>query len=139
MRRMTAPLLMLVALAATSALAATRPSALAQAKPGQWELSGLPSSKAPVRSCVADLKQLLTLEHRSGRCKETVLSDDGTQMKVQFSCPGGGFGTTSVRVITPRSLRIETQGIASKSPYGYLVQARRIGECPSNRKSERGH
>ena len=136
----TAAIAILAALiCGSAALAATKPSALAQAHSGQWELDGLPTSKAPVKQCVADLKQLLTLEHRGARCKETVLSDDGTQLKVQFTCPGGSFGTTSLRVITPRSLRIETQGIAGGGPYGYVVQARRVGECAAEKKLPNGH
>ena len=139
MNRMTAFSITLALLGATGAFAAVKQGTLAQASPGLWELSGMPASKVPVRRCVPDLHELLVLEHRGGHCKQSVLQDDGTQMKAQFTCPGGGFGPRSVRVITPRSLRIETQGIAHNSPYSYVVQARRTGDCPSSKKPERGH
>lgn len=139
MNRTTVFSITLALLGATGAYAAVKQGALAQASPGMWELSGLPGAKTPARRCVADLHELLALEHPGGHCKQTVLNDDGTQMKVQLTCPGGSFGTTSVRLITPRSLRVETQGIAGNSPYSYVVQARRTGDCPSAKKPERGH
>jgi hypothetical protein len=35
-------------------------------------------------------------------------------------------------VITPRSIRIETQGISGDLPFNYVLQARRIGECTAS-------
>jgi len=33
-------------------------------------------------------------------------------------------------LITPRSIRIETQGISDNLPFNYVIQARRVGDCP---------
>jgi hypothetical protein len=40
-------------------------------------------------------------------------------------------------VITPRSLRISTQGISDNLPFNYLLQARRVGECPEKATAAR--
>ena len=112
------------------AAAASPPVALANAAPGQWEIVGVPGAKAPARQCVADLIALAQFEHRSKTCSRRVLSDNGTSAVVQYDCPAGGFGRTKLTVITPRSLRIETQGISDGLPFNYVLQARRIGDCP---------
>ena len=49
--------------------------------------------------------------------------------EIIYSCAGGGFGQSKVEQITPRSLRIETQGISRDAPFHYVVQARRVGNC----------
>ena len=58
-----------------------------------------------------------------------MISDSESQTVIEYSCGGGGFGRSKVDVITPRSLRIETQGISDNLPFGYVLQARRVGDC----------
>jgi hypothetical protein len=41
-------------------------------------------------------------------------------------------------LITPRSIRIETQGISGDLPFNYVLQARRVGDC-ANRQAARAH
>jgi len=110
--------------------AAQRPAALAQASPGLWELSGVPGSKAPVRQCIADIGALAQFEHRNASCKRSVVSDSASSTVVEYTCPGGGFGHSQIDVITPRSLRISTQGISENLPFNYVLQAHRVGDCP---------
>jgi hypothetical protein len=50
---------------------------------------------------------------------------------VHYSCPGSGWGRTTVRVETPRLARVETQGIAGKAPFAFTAEARRVGACDS--------
>ena len=109
--------------------AAGRPSALAQASPGLWEISGLPGAKTPTKLCVGDLGTLATFEHRGRNCSRSVVSDSGATAVIHYSCAGSGFGESRISVITPRSLRIQTQGISSNAPFNYLLQARRVGDC----------
>ena len=112
-----------------AALLAAKPPALAQATPGQWEISGIPGVKAPLVQCIADVAALTQFEHRGRSCSRTTISDDGTSTIVQYSCGGAGFGRSEVEVITPRSLKISTQGISDQLPFNYVLQARRVGEC----------
>jgi hypothetical protein len=58
-----------------------------------------------------------------------VIRDQPTVSEVHYTCSGGGFGQTTIGLLTPRSLRIETQGISKNAPFHYVLQARRMGDC----------
>ena len=113
------------------AAAAPRPAALAKAAPGLWEIDGLKTSNAPARECIAHPAALAQLEHRGKKCHRTVLRDNGTSALVAYRCTGRDFGRSKLTVLTPRSLRIETQGISDGLPFNYVLQARRVGGCPA--------
>jgi hypothetical protein len=113
--------------------------ALSQVTPGLWEISGIPGAHVPAKACYASLDQLEQYEHRGLACTRKVLSDAGTTLIVQYSCGGHGFGRSQVTAITPRSLRIETQGISDGLPFNYLLQARRVGDCAAKSVSLNGH
>lgn len=106
--------------------AAARPSVLARATAGLWELSG---GSRQSRQCIADPAMLAQIEHRGNGCTQVVIRDLPTVAEVHYTCPGGEFGRTTVSMITPRSFRVETQGISSGAPFNYVVQARRVGNC----------
>jgi hypothetical protein len=111
--------------------AAQRPSVFAQAASGVWEVTGLPGAGTRVRQCVADVSMLARFEHRSKNCSQRITSDAPSSVVIDYSCGGAGFGHSKVDMITPRSLRIETQGISDKLPFSYVLQARRVGDCPT--------
>ena len=115
--------------AAMMLVAAAGPTALSQAQPGLWEISGAPGNGAPVRQCVADLATLARFEHRASSCTAKVSKDAGTSEAIDYTCGGGEFGHSEVDVITPRSLRISTQGISGGLPFNYVLQARRVDDC----------
>ena len=110
-------------------IAAGRPPALAQTQPGLWEISGAPWAKLPIRQCVTDMATLAHFEHRSLTCTANVVRDDGTTAAIDYSCGSAGFGHSQVDVLTPRSLRISTQGISGGLPFNYVLQARRVDDC----------
>jgi hypothetical protein len=127
-------LLVFAAAAAAGALAlgaAQRPGPLAQASPGLWEISGVPGTRAPAHECLGDLSMLAHYEHRRDNCTSRIISDSPSQSVVEYSCGGAGFGRSDLKLITPRSLRIDTQGISDNLPFGYVLQARRVGDCPT--------
>jgi hypothetical protein len=105
--------------------AAQLPTGLAQAQPGLWEISGVPGTAAPVRQCVPDIAQLARFEHRAKNCSLSA----GATGEVDDSCGPAGFGHSQVTLLTPRALRIATQGISNGAPFNYVLQARRIGDC----------
>jgi hypothetical protein len=112
-------------------LAAARPpGAIALASPGLWEFTGLPTAGGAARQCLANTASLARLEHREAKCTETVISQTASTTRIEYSCANGGYGQTKVTVLTPRSLRIETQGISANLPFNYKIQARRVGDCP---------
>ena len=110
--------------------AATRPAALAQTSPGLWEVSGMPNAGTAVRQCLADTAALARVEHRGHNCTQVVIKDKPSSTEIHYTCANGGFGRSKLTLITPRSLRIETQGISANYPFNYVIQARRIGNCP---------
>ena len=120
-----------LALPAVAAAAPTAPqtTVLAQALPGLWEFSGAPGVRAPVRQCIADIAKLAQYEHRSGNCTRTVISDTAGTAVVQYVCGAAGFGRSDIHLITPRSLKISTQGISDHLPFNYVLQAHRVGDC----------
>ena len=120
----------LIAGAALALTAATQQApTLAQVQPGEWELTGVPGAKAPVRLCVSDIMTLSRLEHRSKTCTQGTLNQHGSSAIVDYRCGAAGFGRSELDVITPRSLRISTQGISDNLPFNYVLQAHRVGDC----------
>ena len=109
--------------------AGQRPRALAPTSGGMWEISGLPGAGAPVRQCVADTAVLARIEHRGQKCTYVVIEDDPTTAAIHYTCPRGGFGRSDMTLLTPRSLRIATQGISNNLPFNFVAQARRVGAC----------
>nr|NUR38294.1 hypothetical protein [Sphingomonas sp.] len=133
MARLATRILTVSGIAAALALtAAGRLSVFAQAQPGLWEISGAPGTHTPIRQCVADVTSLARFEHRSRGCTARILKDGGTSAQIEYSCAGAGFGHSEIELITPRSLRIATQGISDGLPFNYVLQARRVDDCPKS-------
>lgn len=127
----------LIAVSGAAAFAATTPKALDGVAGGLWELEGLPGVRGSVQQCVADPLKLVLAEHKGAKCSETVLGEQGSTVRLSYQCGAAGFGQGNIKHITPRSLRVEATGIANGAPYGFVVQARRVGDCPKGQ--ERGH
>lgn len=105
------------------------PHALAPASGGMWEVSKSATGHNPTRICVATPVLLAQFEHRQRNCTRKVLTDQGTETLISYKCPAGGFGQSKMTLITPRSLKIDTQGISDNLPFHYQLYARRVGEC----------
>lgn len=137
MTRRNRILLIVPALAAALAIAAAhQPSVLAQAMPGLWEVSGMPGGK-PVRECVGDLTLFAHYEHRHPDCTLRVIRQTDESAVIEYSCRDGDFGHSKLTRITPRALRIDTQGISDNLPFGYVLQARRVDDCAKSASAAR--
>jgi hypothetical protein len=121
---------LVTALGAFALLAAASPVALSQVQGGEWEVAR--SGSAPLKLCLSNAAELAQLEHRGARCTRTVLREAGSTTRISYTCAGGGFGESNLTLVTPRSLRVETQGISANAPFKYKFQARRIGDCPAH-------
>jgi hypothetical protein len=121
----------------TAAFGAAVPSALTRVAGGLWEISGAPGTQATIRQCFPDILTLAQFEHRTRNCSRTVLTDQGSSAVINYRCGPANFGQSQVDVITPRSLRIATQGISDQLPFNYVIQARRVGDCDENASSPR--
>jgi hypothetical protein len=124
-------------IAAPAATADLRPplSALAMLEPGLWQLR---TEGEPTRNvCVADANALIQLRHKAGACTRLVIANEKASATVHYSCPGAGWGRTTLRVETPRLARIDTQGIADNAPFAFIAEARRIGPCGDRLSADR--
>jgi hypothetical protein len=115
-------------LAVAGASAHVRLSGLAGVKPGLWEVSRTARGDRPARICLRDVGQLASYAHDPARCTRTVLRNQPGTVVMELSC-GADFGRSTLTVTTPRSLKLETQGIRRGEPYDQTYYARRVGEC----------
>lgn len=122
-------LLGLLPMSAAFLAAATAPRALLPAMGGLWEVSQTADGHGAQRICVPSPVLLAQYEHRSGRCTRTVIRDSGSQAEISYTCADGGFGQSKITLLTPRTMRIDTQGISGNLPFHYKLHARRIGDC----------
>ncbi|MGN6591210.1 MAG: DUF3617 domain-containing protein [Sphingomicrobium sp.] len=111
-------------------VAAMGPSVFGEVQPGVWEISGAPGAKVPLRQCFGDLRALARFEHRNSNCSAKIVHDSASSVVVEYTCDGADFGHSEVDLLTPRSLRISTQGISGGLPFNYVLQARRVDDCP---------
>jgi hypothetical protein len=118
-----------VTMSASLLVAATVPRALAPASGGLWEVSQSATGHDPTKVCVPSPEVLAQFEHRQGRCTRKVVRDSGSMAEIHYTCADGGFGRSDVKLITPRSLTIDTQGISGGLPFHYKLYARRTGDC----------
>lgn len=120
--------------------AAPRPasSALDALRPGMWQVRTLGVKEAPpLLLCVADPATLVQLRHRAAACSRLVISNAAHDTTVHYSCPGAGWGRTSLRVESAAQVMIDTQGIADNAPFAFKAEARRTGACAPVRSSSR--
>ena len=109
------------------ALALPELEALTKLERGRWQLRD--AGGEPRSICLADPGALIQLEHEGISCEKEVVSSDKGGATIQYSCPGRGFGHTSIRVETPRLARVDTQGLVDGRPFSYRAEARKVGSC----------
>ncbi|MDX3884462.1 MULTISPECIES: DUF3617 domain-containing protein [Sphingomonadales] len=102
-------------------------------EPGLWRLQ--PEGEAPRNVCVADAGTLVQLRHPGAPCSRLVIDNRRTSATVHYSCPGSGWGRTTLKLLTPRSATIDTQGIAGNAPFSFTADAQRMGDCPTKSAS----
>ncbi len=125
----------LVAALAIGSAAAAQPAAaptlqaMRAVAPGNWSLRSPGSPEAARESCVADTAVLFRLRLRSAQCSRFVIEDTPRIATVHYTCPGAGHVRTTIHVDTPRTLRIESEGIVDGMPFADAFEARRVGTC----------
>ncbi len=126
---------MAAALAVASAAGFAQPAAAPTLRamraiaPGNWSLRE-PGTAAPAReSCVSDTAAFLRLRLRNAQCSRFVIENSPAMATVHYTCPGSGHVRTTIRVDTPRVLRIESEGMIDGMPFSDTLEARRLGAC----------
>ena len=113
------------------ALTAERPSLamLDQLQPGQWEVRDRDPSGGRSRLCIANGRRLIQIRHMHEACRSFTVEDTADAVTVHYTCPGNGYGQTSVRFESAQLVQLETQGIAQGLPFNVRAEVRRVGAC----------
>lgn len=118
---------------ATPALTAQRPSLamLDHLQPGQWEVRDRDLAGGRSRVCIDTGRRLIQIRHMREACRSFTVEDTADAVTVHYTCPGNGYGQTSVRYESAQLVQLETQGIAQGLPFNFRAEARRVGACTS--------
>ncbi|MCW1429140.1 DUF3617 domain-containing protein [Novosphingobium sp. JCM 18896] len=119
---------MLVALAAPSAAQRPALAMLGQLEAGRWELRNRDTGSVE-RLCLPDTRRLIQLRHPADSCERLVVDDGASEVTVQYTCRGRGYGRTHIRRETNRLVQIDSQGIADGLPFSFAAEARKVGDC----------
>jgi hypothetical protein len=101
---------------------------LATLTKGEWTIrqrGGAPER----RICLKSGAELIQLMHRENGCSQFIVEDGAARVTVQYTCPGNGYGRTSIRRETGALVQLESQGIHSGMPFQLTAEARRTGPC----------
>ena len=94
---------------------------------GQWQLSE--AGAAPKKLCMSNPATLLQLRHPGAQCTQVVIENSRQVAAIHYTCPGHGYGRTTVSVETARLIKIETQGIVDGAPFASEIEGRKLGAC----------
>ena len=95
---------------------------------GEWTVRYRDGSSSK-RICVRTGRELIQLQHGDPNCSRFVVEDAAAEVTVQYTCPGNGYGRTSIRRETGGLVQLESQGIADGLPFQFTAEARRTGTC----------
>ncbi len=95
---------------------------------GSWELR-IRGEEARKRICVRSGRDFIQLRHKQPGCSRFVVNDGASEVTVHYSCPGNGYGQTTIRKESPQLVQISTQGVEGKSPFNFSAEARHVGGC----------
>lgn len=102
---------------------------LGELEAGRWELRVRDVDGSVERICLPNTQRLIQLRHPAAACERLIVNDGATEVTVQYTCRGRGYGRTHIRRETSRLVQIETQGIADGRPFSFAAEARRVGDC----------
>jgi hypothetical protein len=118
----------LVALPAYALATGGLPS-LAKLERGRWQVRDLDSNTERRSFCIGDPLQLAQIEHDGPPCAAEVIESGPSGGTVRYTCPGRGFGHSTIKEETPRAASIVTQGISANRPFSFRAEARKVGDC----------
>ena len=103
-------------------------AAFSKLERGRWLIRD--AEKGDERAlCLGDPEAFVQFAHRGARCSHDVIANGAGAATVQYSCPGRGYGHTSIRVETPKAMLIDTQGLVDGRPFAHRLEAKKIGSC----------
>jgi hypothetical protein len=103
--------------------------AVSSLQPGLWSLRSLDAGGTSKSICVRDAVALLQVRHSGAVCTRFVIANNPRDTTVHYTCPGSGYGRTTIRVETARLVQIESQGVANNEPFAVHFEGRRTADC----------
>ena len=95
---------------------------------GEWDLR-IRDDGSHQRICLQTGKELIQLRHRQPGCSQFVVKDEPNQVIVQYTCPGNGYGRTTIRRESSKLVQVTSQGIVNGVPFSFGGEARHQGDC----------
>ena len=95
---------------------------------GQWEIR-YRNGDAPRRLCVRNGRDLIQLKHRDTGCNRYVVEDGASEVTVQYTCKGNGYGRTNIRRESNSLVQIEAQGREGGQSFSFTAEGRRVSAC----------
>lgn len=110
---------------------------VAAAGPELAMLSGLQKGKWEVRErggatrsiCVRSGPELIQLRHTEAGCTRFIVQDTPSEVTVQYTCRGNGYGRTHIRKESARLVQIDSTGIHNGMPFDISAEGRSGGAC----------
>ncbi|MBX7482395.1 hypothetical protein [Qipengyuania qiaonensis] len=125
---LTALLLAPLAAVTSPAIAQASLAMLDSIDRGGWEIRFRDGSSAR-KVCVRTGRELIQLRHTEGGCNRFVVDDAASEVTVQYTCRGNGYGRTHIRKESASLVQIDSQGIAGGKPFQFTAEARQTGSC----------
>jgi hypothetical protein len=95
---------------------------------GAWDLRLRPEGTTQ-RICLRNGREFIQLQHRQAGCDRFVVQDEASEVTVQYTCRGNGYGRTTIRREGNGLVQVRSQGIAGGSPFSIEGEARHVGAC----------
>ena len=95
---------------------------------GGWEIR-FRDGAAPRKICVRSGRELIQLRHSESGCNRFVVEDGNSEVTVQYTCRGNGYGRTNIRKEGSNLVQIDSQGIVDGRPFQFSAEARHTGSC----------
>ena len=95
---------------------------------GAWSLR-IRDNGAEQRICLRDGRELIQIRHKDAGCSRFVVRDDASEVVVQYTCRGNGYGRTSIRRESNGLVQVQSQGIIDGTPFSISGEARHSGSC----------
>jgi hypothetical protein len=95
---------------------------------GAWNLR-IRDDASEQRICVRDGQEFIQLRHKQQGCSRFVVQDDPSEVVVQYTCRGNGYGRTSIRRESAELVQVQSRGIIDGAPFAISGEARHAGSC----------
>jgi len=104
------------------------PGMLDRLERGAWDLR-IRDDGTQQRICLKTGKEFIQLRHRQPGCSQFVVKDEPNLVTVQYTCPGNGYGRTTIRRESSELVQVSSQGIVNGVPFSFSGEARHQGDC----------